>query len=62
MTQSNSALQMNLSTFETSAPSTTPATTKPLADPSPSNLSLEQWTQNGLNRFNDQQTPFPKVF
>jgi hypothetical protein len=62
MTPSGSASQTNLSTLETPEPSTTPAMNKTLAEPSPSTLTLEQWSQNGLNRFNDQETPFPKVF
>jgi hypothetical protein len=25
-------------------------------------LSLEEWVKNGIERLNDQKTPFPRVF
>jgi hypothetical protein len=39
-----------------------PCDAKPLVEPSAKVLTLEEWTQNGINRLNDQVTPFPKVF
>jgi hypothetical protein len=62
MPPSNNSLRTNTSTSETPGLSATPVTAKPLADHSPDDLSLEQWTQNGLRRLNDQVTPFPRVF
>jgi len=60
---------MNTSSNVSSTPFNSDATTErsaaqPASEPSaplPAN-SFDQWIQNGVDRFNDQTNPFPKVF
>jgi len=62
MPTSNDSLRTNASSSETPEIQMTPGTANPSVDRSQDKLSLEQWTQNGLRRLNDQVTPFPRVF
>ena len=42
--------------------STTPGMSKLSIEHFSNTLSMEEWVQNGINRLNDQKTPFPRVF
>jgi hypothetical protein len=42
--------------------STAPSISRLSVEHSSNTLSMKEWVQNGINRLNDQKTPFPRVF
>jgi hypothetical protein len=52
-------LQNSIKNLESS---TTPVMSKLSVEHSSNTLSMEEWVKNGIERLNDQKTPFPRVF
>ncbi|MBB5063928.1 hypothetical protein [Granulicella mallensis] len=62
MKSENDGLKTSQNAIKNLKSSTTPVMSKLSVEHSPNTLSMEEWVQNGINRLNDQTTPFPKVF
>lgn len=62
MESENEALKTPQNDTKNLESSTTPGMRELSVEHFSNTLSMEEWVQNGINRLNDQKTPFPRVF